>query len=504
MSMLFKNGRLKSSRRDVIQFISSIKDDEKLLKHVIEINEAHIVMLIEQGIMEIKQGAKLLKALEKLKSSAKIKHCSEDIHVYVEEEVVKTAGKIGENLHIAKSRNDQVATAIRMALRKELTELMKFILEFQESLLKKAEKHVETIIPGYTHLRPAQPITFSHYLLYQFDVFQRNLQRLIECYARVNCCPMGAAALATTSFPISRERVAELLGFDALLENSIDAVGTRDFVLESLGILSIIAVDITRLVEDLIIWSTPEFDLIELPDEFCSTSSIMPQKKNPDVLEIIRARMSHIIGNFTACALTLKSLPSSYNLDFQEVTPKMWESFQKVKKALSILSDLIMLCNPKEQNVENSILTFSTLTELVKIIFQKYGVPFRTAHKIVGAFVRQLEKKKVTINDATPEMLGEIIKNIANKPIEISINDLKTTVDVIGFIKAHRIRGGPSPSEVQRMLNSRRDFLASMKKQIAETEMKITNAQRKLDEIISKIMQNTIAEKFKKNGVEAC
>ncbi|MCD6154685.1 MAG: hypothetical protein J7J22_02780, partial [Candidatus Verstraetearchaeota archaeon] len=168
------------------------------------------------------------------------------------------------------------------------------------------------------------------------------------------------------------------------------------------------------------------------------------------------------------------------------------------------LSDLIMLCNPKEQNVENSILTFSTLTELVKIIFKKYGIPFRTAHKIVGAFVRQLEKKKVTINDATPEMLGEIVKKIANKPIEISINDLKATVDVIGFVKAHRVRGGPSPSEVRRMLNSRRDLLASMKKQIAETEMKITNAQRKLDEIISKIMQNTIAEKFKKNGVEAC
>jgi len=281
VSVLFKNGRIKSSRKDVIRFISSIKDDKKLLRRVIEINEAHTTMLMEQKIIEDEQGVELLKALEKLKSGVKIKPWLEDIHVYVKEEVAKTAGEAGGNLHIAKSRNDQVATAIRMELREELINLMKVMLKFQKNILKKAEKHVETIMPGYTHLRPAQPITFAHYLLCQFDAFQRNLQRLIECYVRVNCCPMGAAALATTSFPINRERIAELLGFDEVLENSIDAVGSRDFILETLGILSIIAIDISRLAEDLIIWSTPEFDLIELPDEFCSTSSIMPHKKEP-------------------------------------------------------------------------------------------------------------------------------------------------------------------------------------------------------------------------------
>ena len=501
MSVLFKNGRIKSSRKDVIRFISSIKDDEKLLKHVIEINEAHTIMLMEQKIIEDEQGVELLNALEKLKPGAKIKSWLEDIHVYVEEEVAKTAGEAGGNLHIAKSRNDQVATAIRMELREELINLMKVMLKFQKNLLKKAEKHVETIIPGYTHLRPAQPITFAHYLLCQFDAFQRNLQRLIECYVRVNGCPMGAAALAATSFPINRERIAELLGFDEVLENSIDAVSSRDFILETLGILSIIAIDISRLAEDLIIWSTPEFDLIELPDEFCSTSSIMPHKKNPDVLEVIRARMSHVIGNFTVCALTLKSLPSGYNLDFQEVTPKLWESLQKVNESLNILSDLMMLCKPKEQTTESPTLTFSTLTELVKLLFQKHGVPFRTAHKIVGAFVRRLSEHGLTLKDATPEMLKETAEEIAGVPLKISASDLKAA-DVIGFVKTHNIQGGPSPTEVRRMLDSRKNLLTSMNAQVAEIEVKLTGTHRKLSESVSKIMQSNAAKKFKNCGVK--
>ena len=488
MSVLFKDGRIKSSRKDVTRFISSIKDDEKLLKYVIEINEAHTIMLMEQKIIEKEQGAELLDALEKLKTEVKIKPWLEDIHLYVEEEVAKRAkGEAGENLHVAKSRNDQVATAIRMKLREELINLMKTVLNFQKNLLKKAEKHTETIMPGYTHLRAAQPVTFAHYLLYQFDVFQRNLQRLMECYGRVNACPMGAAALATTSFPINRERVAELLGFAEVLENSIDAVGSRDFVLETLAVLSIIAIDVSRLAEDLIVWSTPEFDLIELPDEFCSTSSIMPQKKNPDVLEVVRARMSHVIGNFTACALTLKSLPSGYNLDFQEVTPKLWESLEKVNESLNMLSDLVVSCEPKGQNAKSSILAFSTSTELVGILFRKYGVPFRTAHKIVGALVRKLSENGLNLTDATSEMLKETAKEVAGISLTVSANDLKTAADVVSFVKAHNVRGGPSPAEVQRMLESRKSLLASMNVQVAEIEAKIADTHGKLSGLVGKL-----------------
>ncbi len=506
MSVLFKNGRIKSSRKDVTLFISSIKEDERLLKHVIEINEAHTIMLMEQKIIDNEQGIQLLSALEKIRKRVKpkIKPWLEDIHVYLEEEVIKIAKDAGENLHIAKSRNDQVATAIRMELREELINLLKVMLKFQKNLIEKAEKHVETIIPGYTHLRPAQPITFAHYLLFQFDTFQRSLERIRECFERINVCPMGAAAMATTSFPINREKVAELLGFNQILENSIDAVNSRDFILETLGILSIIAIDISRLAEDLIIWSTPEFGLVELPDEFCSTSSIMPHKKNPDVLEVIRSRTSHIIGNFTTCTLTLKALPSGYNLDFQEITPKLWDSLNKTNQAITMLFDLIMLCKIKESSAESQSLKFTTLTELIRVLFQKHKVSFRTAHKIVGAFVRWLSDNGIELKDAKPEMLEKIAKEIGDVTLKISSSDFQAVTDVVSFIKNHNVRGGPSPSEVRRMIAFRRNLLTRNETSVAEMEGRIREAHEKLRIFISKIVQNRITEKFKSGGVTVC
>jgi len=211
--------------------------------------------------------------------------------------------------------------------------------------------------------------------------------------------------------------------------------------------------------------------------------------------------MSHVIGNFTVCALTLKSLPSGYNLDFQEVTPKLWESLQKVNESLNILSDLMRLCKPKEQTTESPTLKFSTLTELVKLLFQKHGVPFRTAHKIVGAFVRRLSEHGLTLKDATPEMLEETAEEIAGVPLKVSASDLKV-VDVIGFVKTHNIRGGPSPTEVRRMLDSRKNLLTSMNAQVAEIEAKIANTYRELSELISKIVQSTTTKKFKNCGVK--
>ncbi|MEM2099330.1 MAG: argininosuccinate lyase, partial [Candidatus Bathyarchaeia archaeon] len=323
MSEILRGGRIGALRKDVADFTSSIKDDAKLSKAVININKAHVIMLIEQKIITQQDGAKLLKALTK-HADVKLATTSEDVHMAVEEAITKELGsEIGGNLHIAKSRNDQVATAIRMVLRSSLLSLMLSITQMQESLLATAEKHIKTLILEYTHLQPAQPVTFAHYLLSYFDMLTRDLQRLTEAYTRVNLSPMGAGALATTSFPISRERVAELLGFNGVVENSIDAVGSRDFILETIAALTLIAVNLSRLSEDLIIWSSPSFGVIELPDEFASTSSIMPQKKNPDVLEVIRARASNVIGDFVAATATLKSLPSTYNLDFQEVTPKL-------------------------------------------------------------------------------------------------------------------------------------------------------------------------------------
>lgn len=342
LSHLLRGGRLPSVRKDVVNFTSSLASDRRLLQSVIQINEAHAIMLMEQEIVTRRDGTLLLQGLDALKAKMKLTGAHEDVHMAVEDAVTKSAGhEIGGNLHIAKSRNDQVSTAIRMVLRNRLLDLMTLVVNLQEALTNLAENHVRTLVPGYTHLRPAQPITFAHYLLSYVDALERDGQRLADAYHRVNHCPMGAGAIATSSFQINRERVAELLGFSEVLENSLDAVSSRDFILEPLAILAILAVNISRLAEDFILKSSPAFGIIELPDGFTFTSSIMPQKKNPDVLEVIRAKMSHVIGNFFTSITTMKALPASYNMDFQEITPRLWEAIDDLTPSIDILSKLI-------------------------------------------------------------------------------------------------------------------------------------------------------------------
>ncbi|MGB9842170.1 MAG: argininosuccinate lyase, partial [Candidatus Bathyarchaeales archaeon] len=390
MSKLLRGGRLSAVREDVAKFTSSMKDDLRLAEAVVAINKAHVIMLMEQKILKQADGAMLLQALAKC-SGAVLDASAEDVHMAVEEAVLKEVGEtVGGNLHIAKSRNDQVATAIRVELRKELLTLMRAVAHVQEHLIEVAEDHLKTVILEYTHLQPAQPVTFAHYLLSHCAALERDLERLQNVYARVNLCPLGAGALATTSFPINRDRTAALLGFSGVAENSIDAVGSRDFVTETLAVLTLIAVNLSRFAEDLIIWSSPDFGVVELPDEFASTSSIMPQKKNPEVLEVIRARASHVLGDFVAAAATLKSLPSTYNLDFQEITPKLWASIETVRASLDMLHKLLPKLKVTRDVAGKANASFVAATELANLLVRKYDVPFRTAHKIVGAFVKAL------------------------------------------------------------------------------------------------------------------
>lgn len=259
---MLHGGRLGDVRLDVANFTSSRKDDSRLAEAVIAINKAHVSMLIEQKIIKKEDGAKILAALAKL-SASNLDPSAEDVHMAVEEAVLAQTGpEVGGNMHTAKSRNDQVATAIRIQLRKELLTIMQEVLDMQQSLFETANKHLHTIILEYTHLQAAQPVTFAHYLISQYDALGRDLQRLTGAYERVNLCPLGACALATTSFPINRKRTAELLGFNDVLENSIDAVGSRDFIVETIAALNLIAVNLSRFAEDLIIWSSAEFSTI--------------------------------------------------------------------------------------------------------------------------------------------------------------------------------------------------------------------------------------------------
>jgi argininosuccinate lyase len=481
MSKILHGGRIGALRKDVVEFTSSIKDDVKLSKAVIAINKAHVVMLTEQKIIKQADGAKLLAALTK-HTDVKLDASSEDVHMAVEEAVLKEVGwETGGNLHIAKSRNDQVATAIRMALRRNLLSLMLSVVQMQESLLVTAEKHTKTVILEYTHLQPAQPVTFAHYLLSYFDALERDLQRLQETYARVNLCPMGAGALATTSFPINRERVAELLGFNGVVENSIDAVGSRDFILETTAALTLIAVNLSRLAEDLIVWSSPDFGVLELPDEFASTSSIMPQKKNPEMLEVIRARASHVLGDFVASAAALKSLPSTYNLDFQEITPKLWATVENVNSALDIFAKLIPNLKVTADVSSKALTSFAAATELANMLVRKYNVPFRSAHKIIGALVKQLIEAKQTFLNATPELLQKIAQDAAGIKLSVKAEDIADSIDVLKIVESYKATGGPASTEVERALTVRKKRVVLAKANVSKLKQKLDEAEGKLD-----------------------
>jgi argininosuccinate lyase len=483
-SKMLHGGRLGDVREDVAKFTSSRKDDARLADAVLAINKAHVAMLVEQKIVSQQNGAKILGALAKL-SSQKFDPDAEDVHMAVEEAVLsETGAEVGGNLHIAKSRNDQVTTAIRMALRNELIDIMQKVLDMQKSLLETAKKHTETVILEYTHLQPAQPVTFAHYLLSHVQALQRDLERLQTAYAHVNQCPLGACALATTSFQINRKKTAELLGFDSVLENSIDAVGSRDFILETQSALALLAVNLSRFAEDLIIWSSPEFGTIELPDEFTSTSSIMPQKKNPEVLEVIRARASYALGDFVAATAAVKSLPSTYNLDFQEVTPKLWVVTDNLSASLSIFVKLVPNLKVNGNAQEKAAAGFVGATELANVLVRKYNVAFRTSHKIVGVLVKALIDSKKTLADATPELLQKMALEAAGVKLTVKVDDIVSCTNLSKLIETHNILGGPSPAEVKRAITSTANSMQQTQTVINKLKANLSTAEKALNSTV--------------------
>ncbi len=495
MSKTLRGGRLDSKRDDVAEFTSSIKDDARLASAVIDINKAHVIMLLEQKIIKPQAAVKLLKTLSG-KLELKLDSASEDIHMAVEEAVLQQTGaEVGGNMHVGKSRNDQVATAIRMELRRNLINLMNAVLEAQKSIFETAKKNVETIILGYTHLQPAQPVTFAHYLLARFDQMSRSLQRLHNAFKTVNQCPLGAGALATTSFPINRERTAELLGFDGLAENSIDAVSSRDFILETLATLTIAAIDMSQFAEDLLLWSSLDYGVIELPDEFTSTSSMMPQKKNAEVAEIIRARTSYVLGDFVAAASALKAMPSTYNLDFQEVTPKLWEAVETIQQSLTILARLVpnlKICPDAVKKAEKS---FVTATELANMLVTKYAIPFRSAHKVVGAVVKRLVIANQTFKEATPELIQKIAKETAGITLTVNAIDLAEAVDIKTVVYSQVVTGGPAPTTVKQALSARKKQMDKSKSDVKKMHQRLGIAQKELENQTKLVSDGKISDR---------
>jgi argininosuccinate lyase len=476
--MLLRDGRLGRASKDVLEYTSSREADKRIFEADLLVDRAHLVMLREQGLIPGEICSKIIEALDQLKESDL--GLGEDVHEAIEAYVISKVGPEGGRMHTARSRNDEVATCIRLALREEMLSLMEELLSLIRTLDEIAERNIDTIIPGFTHTQHAQPTTLAHHLLAHADAFQRDLGRIEDAYARVNLSPLGAAAFASTGFSIDRQRTCELLGFNGLVENSMDAVSTRDFVLEVLSGLSILMVNLSRLAEELILWSTSEFGYLELDNLFASTSSIMPQKKNPDTAELARAKAGSVMGSLISALAICKALPMSYNRDLQEVTPHLWRGMDWTRSTVRILADCVSTLKFNKKRLEESSgAGFSTATELADSLVRKTGMPFRTAHQIVG---------RIAASGRRPELqdLDTVAQDVAGfRPSEhgFSSQDLEKALDPRSNVALRANTGGPAPSETGRMTAERLHQLSVMEGRIKDRQDK---ADRALEELRQK------------------
>jgi argininosuccinate lyase len=459
--------------REVADFTSSLEFDRRIFQADILTNRAHTTMLVEQEIIPGTIGKQILNALEQLEKEGigalDLDTAVEDIHMAVENYVTSVMGPDAGFMHTAKSRNDQVATDLKIALKEEIRGIQKELLTFIEIILEMATENLDTLMVGYTHLQHAQPTTFAHHLLSYAQALKRDYGRLQDAYHRMDLCPLGSAALTTTSFPINRERTAELLGFSGPMENSIDGVSSRDFIAETVFALTMLGTTLSKICEELIIWSTYEFRMVELGDDFSSTSSIMPQKKNPDVAEIVRGKTAVLNGELVTILTIIKSLPQSYNRDLQEVTPHLWKATDTLSSALTITMGMLSSAKFKgERGEELARANFSAATELADLMVRDAGLPFRTAHQIVGRAVTVALDKGMKAEDIDTHFLDEISQELTGQTLNIDNAVVKKSLNPQEIIQSRKVIGGPAPSMVQEVIGNLRDFVEENKKVLPE------------------------------------
>jgi len=419
-------GRFKKSiNKEMEKFISSLSFDKKLIKYDLLGSIAHTQMLGKCKIIINEEKDKIVNGLRQILKEVqegKLKVVAgeaEDIHSWVENKLKEKIGTVAGKLHTARSRNDQIALDERMYLKEEVLKTRGLLKELQKSLLSSAQKNLGIIMPGYTHLQHAQPLLFSHHLMAYFYMFERDKGRMQDLYKRIDVLPLGSAALAGTSFPIDREFVAKQLGFSKVSENSLDAVSDRDFILEFLSASAILMMHLSRLGEELVLWSSQEFNFIELDDSFCTGSSIMPQKKNPDAAELIRGKTGRVYGNLMNLLTTIKALPLAYNHDMQEDKEPLFDTVSTLESSLLLMSKMIETMHvDKEKMEEGTKGDFSTATELADYLVKK-GLSFREAHKLIGKIVLYCLENKKNLEDLTLTELKLFNKSFDKKTLEI-------------------------------------------------------------------------------------
>jgi len=440
-------GRFTESTDAFVQaFTASVEFDQRMAREDINGSIAHATMLAEQGILTEIEAHNIIDGLRQIEGEIEAGKFSwsitrEDVHMNVESRLIDLIGDTGKKLHTGRSRNDQVATDIRLWLRNAIDHALGELARLQSGLIGIAEREADTIMPGFTHLQAAQPVTFGHHMLAWNEMLERDAERLIDCRRRMNQCPLGAAALAGTSYPINRERTAELLGFDKPTENSLDSVSDRDFGIEFLSVASIIMMHLSRFSEELINWNSTAWQFVDLPDRFCTGSSIMPQKKNPDVPELVRGKSGRMFGHLISLLTLMKGQPLAYNKDNQEDKEPLYDAADTLLGSLRAFADMMpSLVVNKEILKESAVCGHSTATDLADYLVRK-GLPFREAHEVVGQLValgvqtkRELSEMDLAELQALSGLIGA---------------DVFTVLTVEGSVNARNHIGGTAPIQVK-------------------------------------------------------
>ena len=441
----------------VKKYTGSIDFDKRLAKWDIQGSLAHAQMLQQAGVLSaedlaaIEQGmAEIIAEIEAGKMPWSLD--LEDVHMNIERRLTDKIGDAGKRLHTGRSRNDQVATDIRLWLRDEITEIQALLQSLQAALLDLAEQNAEVVMPGFTHLQVAQPVSFGHHMLAYVEMLGRDHERMADCRRRVNRMPLGAAALAGTTYPIRRETTAQLLGFEQICQNSLDAVSDRDFAIEFTAAAGLVMIHLSRLSEELILWMSPRFGFIDIADRFCTGSSIMPQKKNPDVPELVRGKSGRVIGHLTGLMMLMKSQPLAYNKDNQEDKEPLFDTVDTLIDTLRIYADMMRGVTVKPENMRAAVMQgFATATDLADYLVKK-GMPFRDSHEVVALAVRHADRAGVDLSELPLEDL-QSFSDLINE-------DVYNVLTPEGSLNARNHLGGTAPEQVRRQVARWRGLIA--------------------------------------------
>jgi len=456
LSKLWAGRFQKKTSHLVDDFHSSISFDKRLYKYDIQGSIAHAKMLGKTGIITSEESERIVQGLKEVLDdieSGKVEFSveAEDIHMNVEQLLTEKIGPLGKKLHTGRSRNDQVALDMRMYVKAETLEVTRLLRELQKTLLELAEENTETVMPGYTHLQRAQPVTLAHHLMAYFMMFDRDVDRLRDCYRRTDVMPLGAGALAGTTFPLDRHYVAGELGFAAITENSLDAVSDRDFAVEFTSAAAIIMMHLSRFCEEIILWSSAEFGFIELDDSYSTGSSMMPQKKNPDVAELVRGKSGRVFGSLQGLLTMLKGLPLAYNKDMQEDKELLFDAVDTVKKCLLVFRPMLSTMQVRENVMRKAAAGgFTNATDLADYLVKK-GLPFREAHEVAGKIVRHCVEKEKDLEGLTLEEYREFSP--------VFKEDVYDFISTERCVAARNIYGGPAPETVREAIARHRERL---------------------------------------------